>query len=178
MQDIADININSPSEFEHIYNLHWEKVYAVCYYQLKDPDLAKDLVQDIFLSLLERKGEIQIGISIEAYLIGAAKLKVIEYIRNDVRRQKKLGELAIDYCEEKNSIEEGIYYKELNEKLNKIMLYLPNQCKKIIELSRLEGDKNREISEKLHISERVVEYNISKALQIFRKNLKEYIPFL
>lgn len=178
MQNQETININSSSEFEQIYNLHWEKVYAVCYYQLKDRDLAKDLVQDIFLSLLERKDEIQIGSSIEAYLVGAAKLKVIEYIRNQVRKEKKLEELVISYSDEKNSIEEDIHYKELNEKLNKLIEYLPCQCKKIIELSRFEGNKNREISEKLHISERVVEYNISKALQVFRKSLKEYIPFL
>ena len=178
MQNTANFNINSPAEFEEIYNLHWEKVYAICYYHLKDSDLAKDLVQDIFLSLLERNNKIQINISIEAYLVGAAKLKVIEHMRNHASRQKKLEELSINHRNDNNLTEEAINSKELREKLNKAIEYLPDQCKKIVILSRFEGKKNREISEKLHISERVVEYNISKALQVFRKSLKEYIPFL
>lgn len=178
MQDIVDHNINSPSEFEEIYNLHWEKVYTICYFHLKDSDLAKDLVQDIFLSLLERKKEIHFSISVEAYLIGAAKLKVIEHIRNQTNRQKKLEALTPIYPNQSNSTEDNIFSKELSEKINKAIEFLPDQCRKILILSRFEGKKNREISEKLEISERVVEYNISKALQVFRKNLKEYIPFL
>ena len=67
---------NSFIEFEAVYNLYWKKLYSICYKSIEDPDIAKDLVQDIFISLWERQEELIINDSLERYLVKAAKFKV------------------------------------------------------------------------------------------------------
>jgi len=54
---------------------------------------------------------------------------------------------------------------------------LPPRCREIFELSRLNGLSNQEISDKLGISKRTVELQISNSLKILRKELTEFLPF-
>jgi RNA polymerase sigma factor (sigma-70 family) len=65
--------------------------------------------------------------------------------------------------------------KEIREVVNKTLDELPEKPALIFRMSRYEGMKYREIAEKLSISIKTVEANMGKALQIFRKNLQEYI---
>ena len=55
---------------------------------------------------------------------------------------------------------------------------LPKKCKQVFELSRYENLKNKEIAERLDISVKTVEAQMTKALKIFRENLKEYLTIL
>ena len=68
--------------FTEVYNTCWEKVFAICYNHTHDVEVAKELVQEIFKSLWERRENLQINVSLERYLLRAAKLKVSEYSRN------------------------------------------------------------------------------------------------
>jgi len=61
-----------------------------------------------------------------------------------------------------------------NESLNK----LPERCREVFELSRLQGLRNREIAEKLNLSEKTVENQMTKALHVLREELKDYLPLL
>ena len=64
---------------------------------------------------------------------------------------------------------------ELEIKIDEAISGLPDQCKKVFELSRQRGFKNREIAEELNISVSVVEKHISKALHKLREALKDYL---
>ena len=52
---------------------------------------------------------------------------------------------------------------------------LPDQCKSIFKLSRINGLKNQEIADKLDISVRTVETQIYRALKILKSRLKDYL---
>ena len=174
LQDESIIDFES---FEIIYNSYWEKLYSICYSNIEDPEIAKDLVQDIFISLWERRKTIIINDSLEKYLVRSAKFKVFEYIRNKVSQESKIQSISYSQTDSVISADNLVEYNELSYKINESIASLPQHCQKVFYKSRIEGKKNKEIAQSLHITERTVEYHITKALTYLRANLKEYATF-
>ena len=77
-----------------------------------------------------------------------------------------------------NSTDQYFAESELRNAVQKSLGKFPPRCREIFELSRLNGFSNQEISDKLDISKRTVELQISNALKILRKELTEYLPLL
>ena len=61
------------------------------------------------------------------------------------------------------------------ERITENTIELPDQCKSIFKLSRINGLKNQEIADKLAISVRTVETQIYRALKILKSRLKDYL---
>jgi RNA polymerase sigma-70 factor (family 1) len=161
--------------FESIYRSHWRMVFGVCFRYLKDEEIAKELVQDIFESLWRRKNTVEIHDSIDKYLAGAAKLAVFNHLRN-VTRQPELSSL----CESNPQIsttctEEEILCNNLTERVVSLSDSLPEKSREVFEMSRNQGLSNKEIAISLLISENTVKYHIAYALRFFKTGLKEFI---
>lgn len=159
--------------FETIYNMYWEKVYAVCYNNIREIEPAREMVQDIFKSLWERKDDLQLE-NVNNYLIRSAKFKTFEYIRNKVSQQKHICSKYEGCSMSSNCTEERVLFNNLKEKVNILVDTLPCQCKRVYKMSREQGLSNKEIATALLISERAVEYHITKALGVLRLNLSNY----
>lgn len=160
--------------FELLYDEHWSKVYAICYNNLRDSEAARELVQDIFRSLWERRDDLQIA-DCGRYLIRAAKLKTFEYIRNKVSQQKHLESSLQNASMSINCTEEQVHFNELKSQVNTLVDTLPPQCKRVFKLSREQGLSNRDIANQLLISERAVEYHITKALGVLKISLSAFL---
>ena len=156
--------------FEDVYHRYWEKVYAVCYNNIREVEVAKEMVQDIFKSLWERRDSLELE-NVGHYLIRSAKFKTFEYIRNKTTRQK-IDEFNYQGCvNSSNCTEEQVLFNELKDNVNLLVDTLPCQCKRVYKMSREEGFTNREIAEKLVISERAVEYHITRAMTTLKQKL-------
>lgn len=163
------VKINKDT-FEKAYTLYWEKVFAVCYNNIKEIEPAKGMVQDIFRSLWERRAELELE-NIEHYLIRSAKYKTFEFIRNKTNRQKHNEFQMMDCRTESNCTEEQVLFNDLKEKVNDLVDALPCQCKRVYKMSREQGMSNKEIAALLTISERAVEYHITKAMSKLKNGL-------
>lgn len=159
--------------FEKIYNLYWERVYAVCYNNIREVEPSREMVQDIFKSLWERRHSLQLY-TVENYLIRSAKFKTFEYIRNKVSRQQHIEYNTRQHCLSTNCTEEHVMFNNLREKVKILVDRLPCQCKRVYRMSRDEGYTNKEIASALFISERAVEYHITKALATLRTSLSSF----
>jgi len=159
--------------FEKSYELYWEKIFSVCYGNVGETEIAKEMVQDIFKSLWERRNELEVE-KIENYLMRAAKFKAFEYIRNKVSRQKHHNFQAMDCSFSSNCTEEQVLFNDLKDKVDILVDTLPCQCKKVYKLSREQGLKTSEIAKLLQISERAVEYHITKATGRLKHGLAGY----
>lgn len=159
--------------FETVYNLYWEKVYAVCYNNIREIEPAREMVQDIFKSLWERKDELEVE-KVSHFLIRSAKFKTFEYIRNKVSRQKHTELKMEHFCTFSNCTEEQVLFTDLKEKVNTTVDTLPYQCKKVYKMSREQGLSNKEIALSLFITERAVEHHITKAMRVLKVKLASY----
>jgi RNA polymerase sigma-70 factor (ECF subfamily) len=65
---------------------------------------------------------------------------------------------------------------ELNLAIQRSITKLPPRCRQIFQMSRMDNYSNAEIAEKLGISKRTVEIQISNALKILRQELSEFLP--
>lgn len=164
--------------FTDIYEVYWEKVYHVCNVHLEDSELAREMVQDIFKSLWERRETLEITQSIEHYLVRAAKLKVFEYIRNHRIRSTHLKSIAYNQHTEVNFTEDEILHNCLSKKISTLVGNLPSEGREIFKLSREMGFSNKEIASTLSVSERKVEYQLMKALRFLKSNLQEYTLYM
>ena len=102
-------------------------------------------------------------------------LKVVDNLKSKVKDHYHGEELYyIDLVGNKPYI---LIEKELERRIFEVMNSLPEKCLAVFHLSRIDGLKNREIADQLGISLKAVEKHISKALQIYRHNFSDYLPF-
>ena len=168
--------------YEQVYSLYAGSLLLFANSVLGDFDTAKDIVQDVFLIIWEKRNFLYITSSLKAYLYKSVRNACLDYIKhqkvinkyNDLARDE-LFKIEINYL---NSVyeptEEMQFDTRLNE-INKAIELLPEQCRKIFKLSRFEGLKNREIATQLGLSVRSVDTQIYRALKTLRNNLKDYI---
>lgn len=156
--------------FEVLYNALWRPLYIRVYAILRDRQTSEDILQEVWTDLWQRRKKIE-NENIEAYLFKAVRFKAYSHYRNTTKRRAILQNLLTDKNVLHNNIEESINLKETTEALLKTVASLPPKCKKVFELSRFEGLKNKEISQKLSISQNTVENHISNALKVLKTEI-------
>ncbi len=159
--------------FAMLFKRYWKQLYVTAYAHLKDNEVCESVVQDIFVYLWEKRKQLTIG-SFEKYLNASA--------RYGVYKQLKLARLSpVDYWAPSEIVENRYTHNDGEQNLSAFELLqdvdvcldvLPNRCREIFILSRVNQLSNNEIAEKLHISKRTVENQISHALKHLRVLLK------
>ena len=167
----SQANISSAKGFKKVYEHFFEKLFGICFHLIRDEGLANDMVHDIFLSLWKNRKQLQIKVSLERYLVRAAKLKALDHIRTRVRKGKTIAFTGMEEKQFHNSTEETLQLNELQGTVNTLLHQLPVNRKKIFQLSRDMGMSNKEIAQHFNITEKGVEYHMSKALAFLRQNL-------
>lgn len=158
--------------FEEIYNRYWLSLFNKAFQIIKDQSVAKDITQDIFVSLWTNRKKADI-LNLSAYLYRSIRLKVFQTLRNNNISKKHLEKIgAIAFV---HNTEEQLKLNEIQSQLDLHLSNLPNKCQEIFRLSRIEHLSNREIAKKLDISLKTVEGHITYALKYLRHNLTDFI---
>jgi RNA polymerase sigma-70 factor (ECF subfamily) len=168
--------------FARMFSIYFPRLNDFAKKVVRDDGISQDIVQEVFLKVWDQRVQIQ-NINIEAYLFKLVRNRCIDYIKylkvvnnrmDKIRISSKIEELyRIDFVGDEPYI---LILEELNAQLEKIIQRLPNRCREVFLLSRMEGLKNREIAEKLHISIKNVERHLTRALHSFRDNFSEELP--
>lgn len=154
--------------FEEIYERYWFKLYLTAVKRVKSDENAKDLVQDLFISLWLRKETLTINTSLSSYLFAAIKYKIINYVEANIVKNNYLSSLEKEAIDYDNSTNESIIYNDLEQFIESGISHLSPRVKVIFELSRKEKLSVNEIAQKLDISEQTVKNQISKAIRTLR----------
>lgn len=167
-QLIASLKIGDQAAFDQIFNNYWEFTYLSAFKRLQDEDAAKDIAQDLFISLWERRESLEIN-NISAWLYTSVRFRVINYLKSASigdRYHQQLGKLMDDHylfhAMDKQDTEVVFAY---------VMNGLPQRMRQIFEMSRKQEKSIDEIAVELHISSQTVKNQLSSALKIVRKKL-------
>jgi RNA polymerase sigma-70 factor (family 1) len=164
--------------FKEIYARYWKKLYAEAYKRLKSQELAEEIVQELFTAFWHKRGAFQINSTLGGYLFSSAHHLIIDYYRKELVRQKYKEAFKVVYTEADTSTEDAIMLKDLTSSIESEINQLPAKCRQVYELSRVEHKTNKEIAERLDISEKTVENHLTKALKRLRLGLNHYLFLL
>jgi len=162
--------------FTMLFKRHWLSIYKSALRYIKDPEACEEVVHDLFLNIWKRRNYLTI-INFERYLKASARYQVYSYLKKHRSFTLELREKFSDADGgfELNSGHEEIVYKDLEDQLSQHLRSLPERCQEIFYLSRKQQLNNSEIAERLGISKRTVENQITYALQRIRFNMKNIV---
>jgi RNA polymerase sigma-70 factor, ECF subfamily len=158
-------NIQQKDEptFERYYKEHYRSFFLMSCKYLKDPLLAEEIVNDVFLKIWEDGDKMMIESSLKSYIYKAVINRSINVLKKTKRELSLMADMnkIPEESYELRQIEEN----ELMVKIFAAIDQLPDQCKKVFEMSRFEELKQQEIADKLGISVKTVKNHITIALK-------------
>ncbi len=165
--------------FSEIYERYWEKLYRYVFNRTNSADVAFEITQDVFVSLWQRRQEVSFHSSLSAYLFASVRYGLIRHIKNSRLREAYFRDFSLFISTQKdNSIEDKLNLHLLEEAVEKSVKDLPERCREIFRMSRYQNMSIKEISEKLNISHKTVENQLTIALKHLRKTLGEFMLIL
>jgi RNA polymerase sigma-70 factor (ECF subfamily) len=162
--------------FENAFEKWYKPLVTYSFTIIKDADEAEDLVQQVFINFWGKKSWENAHTSLKAMLYTAvynASLNKLEQ-RKVRERYANLRRADPDF----ELLHAEVDKRELQKKFNEALESLPEQCRRIFELSRLHQKKYKDIATELGISIKTVENQMGKALQLLRIALKDFLPFV
>ncbi len=162
------------SAMKTIFQTYFSHIYHTTYRFVKNRQVGEDLAQEVFMKLWRKRAQIEIRQTIKGYLTTMAYHEAMGYLR----KQKPI--INVQELGSERVGEDGwemVKGRELKKKIELVIEQLPPRCRGIFILSRFEGKTYREIAEIMDISTKTVENQMSKALQVLREALREYIHF-
>ncbi len=141
---------------------------------LLDEDDAREVVHQVFISVWEKRQEIDLSISLKSYLFTSVHNRSLNMIRD----RKKFSSAEVPDVAGEWDVSSVIETMELEERIKEVINSLPEKCREVFELNRFDGLKYSEIAERLNISPKTVENQMSKALKILREKLSKYLSIL
>lgn len=160
-------------EFESLFRSSYVSLVRYARTLVKDHDTAEEIVQDLFFRIWQDREKLNIESSLNGYLFRSVHNRCLHFIEHTKVVERHAEQMSYIEAESPESPSDILNYKELQEKVARILERLPERCGKIFAMSRFEGLKYNEIAEKLSVSVKTVEANMGRALKEFRKELAQ-----
>jgi len=156
--------------FDVCFRRFYSPLIAFACSRINDKDIAEEIVQNVFAELWERRESIPLATEIKQYLFSVVKNDCNDFARH-LKVEKKYLDYLSKHQEESSAFFDVLVDEEFQRLVNEVYNSLPEQCRKIFYMSRLEEMSYKAISEKLDISIKTVENQVGKALRLVRQHL-------
>jgi len=137
---------------------------------VKDQLAAEDIIQDLFIRIWEKRSNLQIHENVAGFLYTAAKNAALNHLRGEKSRKNlQLNIPKVDLSVDGEFLEHEEFKRMLNECIDR----LPDRCRQVFVMERMEGYKQKEISEKLDISVKTIKNQLWKAVKYLKACLEK-----
>lgn len=160
--------------FEQIFKKYYKDLCRYALRFLRKEELAEEIVQDLFITLWEKRKKLDIKASLGAYLFAGVKNKSLNYLKSQFARQdfqRGIEELSLST----DNTQETLAYNELDELVTAAINSLPKKNRIIFDLNRNAGMSYQEIADQLNISRKTVENQIGISLKKLKELLSIYM---
>ena len=171
-------------DFEQFYITWYSRAkYFAREYVHSESD-AENIIQDVFLHLYERRDLMDAYTNLTAYLFTSIKNRCLDYLRKWVLEQETAqgvqDEFEMELRMKYDSLEifntQFSDETDIRELLDNALQKLPERCRNIFIMNKLEGKKQKEIAEELNLSINTVESQMGIAYKKLREELKDCLP--
>jgi RNA polymerase sigma-70 factor, ECF subfamily len=164
--------------FRRLFNDHFTGLCQFASGYVKDSEVAKEIVQDAYVSLWEKRLTIDISKQVKSYLTTTVRNKCLNHLRDHKKFSHDL--LALENLSSETVFiqPDKLVESEIGERISTALGELPEKCREVFLLSRNQEMKYQQIADALQISVKTVETQMSKALRHMRIRLAEYLPLV
>ncbi|MBO9151250.1 RNA polymerase sigma factor [Chitinophaga sp. GCM10012297] len=157
--------------FAALFRLYKDKLYGFLLKATGAPEMAEDIIQDIFLRLWKNREKLPEITHFEGYIYQAARNQVINSLKRMARETLILDELVKTREAGRTDAEDRLNVHEMNKNLHSALEKLTPRQKLVYTLSRDKGLKHEEIARFLDISPSTVNNHLIEALRLIRQQL-------
>lgn len=183
---VLKIKKDNQSAFEVVFLRYYSSLCSYALSILGNKDTAEEIVQDLFVRLWENRHNVEITNSLKAYLYRTAHNQCINQLESwKIRNQYSKKQIQ---AYEKNLVEitpfaedypiANLIAQELEDKIQKSIDALPDQCRQVFLLIRIQKKTYQEVAAKLGISLNTVKTQMQRAVFKLRDMLQEYLPVM
>lgn len=170
------ISEDDSTAFTILYRRYWEEMYVVAAKALREKADAGDVIQDVFLSLWNRRHELKIEGTLAGYLHTAVRYKAIHHIEKNITRRDYvalLADVSVNWLPPNAEI--NLQVEALQKAVSSVVTNMPPKMRQVYLLSRQKQLSHKEIAEQMSVSVETVKKHIQHALQLIKAAL-QYTP--
>lgn len=164
---LRQVKDNNQQAFRKLFDAYYKYLTVTAYRYLNDGEKAKDMAQDAFVELWNRRDSLEITTGLKAYLRRAVVNKCLNYIKREKR---------IDFSEPAllpespttHDVIDDLEAADMQSTIQHAIDTLPEKCRIIFCMSRFDEKSHKEIAAALNISTKTIENHITRALKILR----------
>ncbi len=160
--------------FREIYRRYWQRLYGLALRKTGHPSRAEEVVQELFVTLWDKRETLLIQ-HLEKYLFSSVRYAVIRQLKSGLTTLLSL-ETTHEETADVQVTEERLLLTDLRTALDKALNRLPDKTRTVFRLSRFDQLTHAEISARLDLTEKAIEYHITQALRQLRIELREFLP--
>ena len=169
---VAAIKGNDEKAYRALFDRYYKYLLVTAYAYVKDENTIRDLTQDVFFEIWKKRNSLNIN-NVKAYLRRAVINKALNYIKAQ-RMNFEDSDVAFD-VPDRARVQEELEASQLQKVINEAIEGLPDRCRIIFVMRRLEELSLKEIASKLEISPKTVENQLTKAIKILRRAVEPYV---
>lgn len=178
---LIDDTKNEKAEFKSIFNDCYNSMKKCAFVYTNNQDVAEDMVQDVFFKIWHKRHKLKINASIKSYLMQCVKNRCIEYLRQEkqinISKNKPTDKTESQFIS-KLAHEPGLSFLfelEIEQIVQKTLNKLPEKTHQIFFMSRYQQLNHAKIASHFNISEKAIEYHITKALGLLKSKLHDFV---
>jgi RNA polymerase sigma-70 factor (ECF subfamily) len=170
--ELADLlKSDDTSAFTELYSRYKGLLYIYACKITRDDDIAEDMVQELFINVWDKRKSINFSSSISSYLYATVRYKFFDLVDKQKVRTDYVQAFQLFLDKGEYLTDNYILEKELSATIEKEISNLPSKMREVFLLSRKENLSNKEIAQRLDISEKTVKNQISTALKTLKTKL-------
>ena len=171
---IEKMKAGDRESFNQVFRHYYSPMVRFCIRYVADADIASEIVQDLFVKLWSNREKISFNTSFESYMLTSVRNSAITYINKE--RAHNEAHLRV-FSEESDNTDpsETLQSNNLEESYRQILKDMPDKRREVFLASRYDGLKYSEIAEKLGISQKTVEAQMTAAIKQLKDGLKPYL---
>jgi RNA polymerase sigma-70 factor (ECF subfamily) len=162
---VVSLKKGDKQAYKTLFEKYGTRLYLFALKYLKEKEDAKDLLNEVFLTLWENRQNLKTDTSLQSYLFTITYNNIRQRFLKKIREEKYVRVFAEEYLFNTSKNEEQLDYQLFVDKVNRIIDLLPPRRREIFILNYKEELKNHQIAEKLGLSD----HHVKKQLVIARK---------
>ncbi len=177
---IKQLQDGNEKVFEQIVREYWPRMFKFALIYTQNNETSQELVQDTFLVLWNNRAVLKDNTNLITYLMVVLRNKCLNLLEQTRIRQLYIEEIDDETIYQRANLyvlhdeaSQIVESEDLHKAIERALSKLPEKTREVFMLSRYDGLKNQQIAETKNISQKTVEYHISKALQILKEELPQ-----